>query len=195
MSVFHVTYFCECVLCSFADRIGCAVGVSQTMVSMVVSAVSHKLGMIGKRPSWLISGTIPVWRGRRKLRKVTVVTVSTNMAIVVKVTAWDTTHTWFSLCIGMRPLQQNTVCVLHVSPQYHSFRVSFVTYEARCLQDFRVHFSSHFSVTYFVTGFELLISVPKQASHLLKIFLDTWRSYCREILIVPHQKLPASSSN
>jgi hypothetical protein len=47
-----------------------AEGVSQTLVSVVVSLVNHKLG------------TIPVWKDRRKLRNVTVATVWTKLVIL-----------------------------------------------------------------------------------------------------------------
>lgn len=78
-----------------------AEGVSQTLVSVVVSLVNHKLG------------TIPVWRDRRKVRNVIVATVWNQAGhSVVKSTAWDSTHTWLSLCVGMRPLEPSTVRIL-----------------------------------------------------------------------------------
>jgi hypothetical protein len=57
-----------------------AEGVSQTLVSVVVSLVNHKLG------------TIAVWKDRRKLRNVTVATVWTKLVILWSKLQLGTAH-------------------------------------------------------------------------------------------------------
>ena len=72
--------------------------------------VNHKFGMMGKRRSWSNVGTKPVRKDRRKLRNVSVVTVWTKLVIL-----WSklgTPHIRGCSCVGMRPLEQSTVCIL-----------------------------------------------------------------------------------
>jgi hypothetical protein len=66
------------------------------MVSVVVSVVNHKLGMMGERRSLPNVATIPVWKDRRNLRNVSVATVWTKLVnSAVKATAWDSTYVVF----------------------------------------------------------------------------------------------------